>query len=239
MAAEVERMDPTRVGPLGVSLLVLEGAPMARSFADNLRREVIDVELAGADVLAGAPDPERPVAIVWVPAGTSTETFENIVDWSSRSDQPMALLGCGIDATGLDTEHALAAGFDDFVAGRVSAREIAARIRALHRRIRSASLRRRSRQRFGKLVLDSFGYQLWVDGRRVPLTSTELAVMGALINARGQALSRAEILDAAWGENLEVGERAVDNVILRLRRKLGDANVIETVRGVGFRVAQG
>jgi DNA-binding response OmpR family regulator len=79
-----------------------------------------------------------------------------------------------------------------------------------------------------------------INGRRVRLTATELAVIRALIDARGRALSRSEILDLAWGEqNLEVGERAVDNVVLRLRRKIGEPNMIETVRGVGFRLAPG
>ena len=61
--------------------------------------------------------------------------------------------------------------------------------------------------------------------------------MRALIAARGRALSRVEILDAAWGDDgLEIGERAVDNVVMRLRRKLGEKSII-TVRDVGFRLA--
>jgi len=62
-------------------------------------------------------------------------------------------------------------------------------------------------------------------------------VMRELMKARGRPLSRAELLDAAWGEGeLDVSERAVDNVILRLRRKLPNPDAIETVRGVGFRL---
>jgi DNA-binding response OmpR family regulator len=63
-------------------------------------------------------------------------------------------------------------------------------------------------------------------------------VVRALIDARGKPLSRPELLDAAWGDgDLDVSERAVDNVILRLRRKLPRPDVIETVRSIGFRVA--
>jgi DNA-binding response OmpR family regulator len=62
--------------------------------------------------------------------------------------------------------------------------------------------------------------------------------MRALVRARGRTLSRADLLDAAWGDaDLDVSERAVDNVILRLRRKLSRPDVIQTVRGVGFRLA--
>ena len=72
----------------------------------------------------------------------------------------------------------------------------------------------------------------------ISLTSIELAVMRELIKARGRLLSRAELLDAAWGGNdLEISERAVDNVILRLRRKLPQPDAIQTVRSVGFRIA--
>ena len=62
--------------------------------------------------------------------------------------------------------------------------------------------------------------------------------MTALVEAGGQSRSRADLLERAWGdEALEVGERAVDNVIMRLRRKLPDPDLVVTVRGVGFRLA--
>jgi DNA-binding response OmpR family regulator len=59
----------------------------------------------------------------------------------------------------------------------------------------------------------------------------------ALLRARGSVLTRAELLDQAWGgASFEVSERAVDNVVLRLRRKLGRPELVQTVRGVGFRL---
>jgi len=83
-----------------------------------------------------------------------------------------------------------------------------------------------------------YGRALWLRGKTISLTSIELAVLRELIKARGRSLSRIELLDQAWGEaDLEVSERAVDNVILRLRRKLPEPDVIETVRSVGFRLA--
>lgn len=79
---------------------------------------------------------------------------------------------------------------------------------------------------------------LWAFGVAVSLTPIELAVVRELVLARGRPRSRAELLDAAWGASeLEISERAVDNVILRLRRKLPDPDALETVRGVGFRLA--
>jgi DNA-binding response OmpR family regulator len=159
------------------------------------------------------------------------------VQWLAGADSPVGLIGCSQDGdTGL-REMALATGFDDFVTGEISVRELAARIRALARRMGTPSQQGEDGPRFGKILYDGGRYQVWVSGRRVRLTRTQLAVMRALIAARGRALTRREILDAAWADNLDVGERAVDNVILRLRRKLGDPRLIVTVRGVGFRLS--
>jgi DNA-binding response OmpR family regulator len=76
-----------------------------------------------------------------------------------------------------------------------------------------------------------------VDGRTISLTTIELAVMRELIKAAGRPLSRAQLLDVAWGAGeLEISERAVDNVILRLRRKLPRPELLQTVRSIGFRL---
>ncbi len=238
MARHATNPESGSVGPVRVTVLVAEGAPATDPCVQGLRREVNDVSLRGADLFEELPEPERSVVVTWVPAGLSVDFYERVVEWARDAAEPVALLGVGIDADTRDAETALAAGFDDFVASRFSARELAARVRALHRRIRLVPSQRRDRQRFGKFVLDSMGHQLWIDGKAIPLTATELGVMSALVGARGQALPRARILDTAWGDgNFEVSERAVDNVILRLRRKLGDPGLIETVRGVGFRLA--
>ena len=136
-----------------------------------------------------------------------------------------------------DSEAALAAGFDDAAIGPVSPRELAGRIRAVHRRVHWKGLTRPGRIRHGEMTLDLDSHELWVHGETIQLTTTELAVLRALIRARGRTLSRGDILDTAWSDDeLEVSERAVDNVILRLRRKLPKPELIQTVRGVGFRI---
>ena len=66
-----------------------------------------------------------------------------------------------------------------------------------------------------------------------------MELLWTLASARGRALTREELLDSVWGsDNLDVGPRAVDNLIQRLRRKVGVAEVVHTVRGIGFRVDQ-
>jgi two-component system phosphate regulon response regulator PhoB len=221
-------------------VLVLEGAPAETPVVTALGRDAIDAEVAtfteGEGQLEAPPD--RPLIVVWMPSGVSDARLAAIVAWAGRSLGQVRLLGCAPDGSVGDSERALSAGFDDFMAGRYSSRELVARLRALARRLQLGRPRVNERVRFGRLVLDGARHELWVDGRRVPVTAMELAILSALMQASGRTMSRAELLDQVWGEDeLEVGVRAVDNLVCRLRRKLGDPGLLVTVRGVGFRLA--
>jgi DNA-binding response OmpR family regulator len=201
------------------------------ALADELRRDAVHVDVSSADVLrdtAGAR-----VYVFCCDAALSIVLADRIVEWAGGR---AGLIGVIADGGGHEREALLAAGFDDAIAGHLSARELSARARAVHRRITWSGLRN-GRLRFGMFTLDISNRALWTAGRTISLTSIELEVMRALMTARGRPLSRTDLLDAAWGGgDLEVSERAVDNVILRLRRKLPQPESIETVRGVGFRL---
>ena len=226
-------------GPLLVVFVVRDGAPPPEVFTSELEREAIRLAPADFPHVASSLAPAWLVArvvLVWLPAGVPSAELAQVAAWRDRS----AVVGCAPTGTTEDSERALAAGFDDFVAGRAPAREMARRLRAVDRRVRRALPRGGRRDRFGRIRLDADQHRLWVDGQRVALTRTELAVMTALVDAGGQIRTRGDILLKAWGdEGLEVGERAVDNIIMRLRRKLPDPELIVTVRGVGFRLADG
>lgn len=198
-----------------------------------LRRDSLDVELMTADVLRS---PAAPIVYVfWFDAALGGVLADRIVTWANACELRAGLIGVIEDGGGDEREALLAAGFDDVVAGQLSARELGARIRAVHRRMHWSG--RTGRLRFAGLTLDLDNHMLWADGRTISLTSIELAVMRELIKAAGKPLSRAALLDAAWGAGeLEISERAVDNVILRLRRKLPRPEALETVRSIGFRL---
>jgi DNA-binding response OmpR family regulator len=186
------------------------------------------------DLLRSPPGPT--IYIFCFDAALGVVLADRIVAWGSETEQRAALIGVIEDGGGHEREALLAAGFDDVIAGPLSARELSARIRAVHRRMHWNSTRP-GRLRFGAFTLDLHNHALWTEGRNISLTAIELAVMRELIKARGKPLSRVQLLDAAWGEgDLETSERAVDNVILRLRRKLPNPDSIETVRSVGFRL---
>jgi DNA-binding response OmpR family regulator len=133
-------------------------------------------------------------------------------------------------------EAGLHAGCDDAISDTISPRELAVRIRALHRRLhwRGSPMR----LRFGPLKLDLETRTLHFGDQAIALTPTEFALLRVLLRAQGKSLARSELIDAVWGDETdnETSGRAVDNVVLRLRRKLPSPEMIETVRGIGFRL---
>jgi two-component system phosphate regulon response regulator PhoB len=85
--------------------------------------------------------------------------------------------------------------------------------------------------------LEPNAYSAALDSVGLDLTRTEFELLHLLLRNPGRAFSRTYLLDAVWGENYVIGDRSVDNVILRLRKKLGDwGDHVETVWGVGYRL---
>ena len=231
MTAHDELAPPADAPHATIVVAVMSAA--AERVAAELRRDAVRIELATADVLRTAAGPA--VYVFWFDAALGVVLADRIVEWANAADPRAGLIGVIEDGGGHEREALLAAGFDDVLAGVLSARELGARIRAVHRRMHWST--RTGRLRYAGLTLDLDNHTLWADGRTISLTSIELAVMRELIKAAGRPLSRAALLDAAWGAGeLEVSERAVDNVILRLRRKLPRPESLETVRSIGFRL---
>ncbi len=86
-------------------------------------------------------------------------------------------------------------------------------------------------------VLNIEARELILGDRRVPLTPLEFGVMHYLLDRKGKAVSRGELLNNVWGTSYEGGSNVVDAVVRGLRRKLGEqANSVETVTGVGYRL---
>ena len=220
---------------MAATLIALEGAPPADALLAALAREAVTAAVVPLGALETAPGQ---LLLALAGPGTSDAALARIASLRGRSEGGFALLGFAPAGTQEDAERALAAGFDDFVVGRVSVREIALRLRALGRRLLAQPAAPREHVTLGRLMIDRARHQVAVDGQRTRVTAMELDVLLMLVDAGGRAISRADLLDRIWGsENLDVGQRAVDNLIMRLRKKLGDAEIIVTVRGHGFRIA--
>jgi DNA-binding response OmpR family regulator len=216
------------------AVLVLVGGVAADALVCALGGELPRVGVAALDE-ALAVDP--PDAVVVLAAAADAALFARAIAWADRRVLRPGLIAW-IAGAADGVEVALAAGFDDAVPDTTSARELAARVRVVDRRVRRAA-RVPARLYYGALVLAAADQIVWVDGAPQPLSRQELAVLRALIVAGGVAMTRDALLDAAWGaRRVGVGPRAVDNVIVNLRRKLGAPARIRTVRGVGFRLTR-
>jgi DNA-binding response OmpR family regulator len=208
--------------------VVVVGSP---ELAAALRPELGQVTAAGVAVFDAQPAPA--LHVLRADARAARANAERVVAWGQRH----GLIAIVDDGDAAEREALLAAGFDDVVTPPYTLRELVVRIRALHRRVQRGTVGA-GRRRFGAFTLDLDNHALWTEGIVIALSPIELAVMRALVEAAGRPLSRVELLDVAWDESeLDTSERAVDNVILRLRRKLPRPEALETVRGVGFRLS--
>jgi two-component system OmpR family response regulator len=125
-------------------------------------------------------------------------------------------------------------GADDYLAKPFRMEELLARLRGL---IRRASGQVTPELRSGSIVLDARLGRVTRDGAPVRLTSHELRVLSYLMHHRGRVVSQAELTEHIYAQNFDRDSNTVEVFIARLRRKLG-ASVIETVRGLGYRVAE-
>jgi two-component system copper resistance phosphate regulon response regulator CusR len=124
-------------------------------------------------------------------------------------------------------------GADDYLVKPFAFAELEARLRALTRR---NAARRAPILRVGSLELDVARHTVTQDGVLLTLTAKEFGVLEMLMGADGAALSRATLFDGCWDERTDPLSNVVDVVVGQLRKRLGDPSLIETLRGVGYRM---
>jgi len=151
-----------------------------------------------------------------------------------ESDVPIIMLTAR--TTEQDKLTGLDLGADDYVTKPFSPKELAARVRALLRRLPGG--RGPSEIKNGRLTVDFGKHQAFFDGSSLNLTPTEFKLLGILAREPGRVFSRAEIIDKALGYDFEGFDRTIDVHILNLRRKLeadpDRPKYIKTVYGVGY-----
>jgi two-component system OmpR family response regulator len=123
-------------------------------------------------------------------------------------------------------------GADDYVAKPFQIEEVLARLRAL---IRRSSGQVTPELRVGTVVLDPRGARVTVDGVAVKLTSHEFRVLSYLMHHRGRIVSQGELTEHIYSQGFDRDSNTVEVFIARLRRKVG-GSLIETVRGMGYRI---
>lgn len=127
-----------------------------------------------------------------------------------------------------------ASGFDDFIVTPCTPVELYARIRQVE--WKRSEFSTEERVKVGPLVIDRAAHEVIVDGRTIPLTAKEFALLAFLAQNRGRVFSRETLLARVWGARYEGGARTVDIHVRRLRMKLGDSLPLETLRGAGYKL---
>lgn len=215
-------------------LLVEDHVKLATTVAGVLRREGLAVDLAfdGQDALDHAIGVGYDVIVLDrdLPAVHGDEVCRRLIA-DGCSSRILMLTAAG---TIEDRVDGLDLGADDYLAKPFAMAELAARIRALARRARPALP---PVLVHGDVRLDPARRVAARGGRRLPLRPKELAVLELLLAAQGAVVSVDELLEKAWDEMADPFTSTVRVTVSRLRAKLGDPPVIETVSPVGYRIS--
>jgi two-component system, OmpR family, response regulator MtrA len=167
----------------------------------------------------------------------SLDGFEVLRELRRTSRVPVVMLTARTET--VDVVVGLELGADDYVNKPFEMPELAARVRAVLRRV--ASPRETAAFALGAIEVDPDAFQARRDGADLALTTTEFKLLLALGTHRGQVLSREQLLDQVWGYDYLGDSRLVDVAVQRLRAKVeadpAHPRLIETVRGVGYRCA--
>jgi DNA-binding response OmpR family regulator len=214
-------------------LIVEDHEVLATAIAAGLRREGMAVDLArhGQEALDRLGGTRYDVVVLDrdLPGVHGDEVCRQIVAGDSGS-RVLMLTAAG---TVRDKVDGLGLGADDYLAKPFDFAEFVARVRALARR--SAQAVPPVLENAG-LSLDPGRHVAFRAGRRLDLSPKEFALLECLLAAAGRVVSAEELLDRVWDEAADPFTTAVKTTIRRLRGKLGEPPVIETVREAGYRI---
>jgi two-component system response regulator RegX3 len=213
-------------------LLVEDEDSIAEPLAVGLRREGFEVERAAtaAGALAAAPA-DCVLLDLRLPDEDGYAVCRKLRE---RSRVPIIM----VTARGEEVDRVvgLELGADDYVVKPFGLRELIARIRAVTRR--AGAERTDERLTAGALEVDRRRRRALVDGRPLELTAKEFDLLAALAEDPGAVVTRDQLLQRIWGVGWYGQTKTIDVHIASLRRKLGDPTLIETVRGIGFRLRE-
>src|SRR6187401_1014630 len=222
------------------SVLIIEDDPaLLRGLKDNFESQAYRVHLArdGREGLSAAlaNPPDLLLLDIMLPKVNGYEICRAIR--AKQLEMPIIML----TAKGQEEDivRGLELGADDYVTKPFSIRELLARAKAFLRRRPVATA---SGLEFGNCRLDLNAHKLFRDGHEVALTSKEFKLLEFFARRPGRAITRDQILDAVWGNDIIVNDRSVDRCITTLRAKIEadprHPEFIQTIRDIGYRFEQ-
>jgi two-component system response regulator RegX3 len=225
------------------TILVVDDDPLiSNSIAYALKQEGYQVVLAGTGQSAMESlrrhGPALVVLDVGLPDINGVEVCRRM-----RRESAVPIMFLTARQEEVDKVVGLDAGGDEYLAKPIGIAELAARVRALLRRSRMATPGAASPAvfRVQDVFLDAEAHRVEVRGREVSLTPREFSLLQLLMSNPGRAVNRQQILDTVWGTEWFGDENVVEVFVRQLRRKVemdpDKPRLIETVRGVGYRLA--
>jgi two-component system phosphate regulon response regulator PhoB len=181
------------------------------------------------------------IVLDWMLPGQSGLDFAKLVrqEWQHK----MGILLLTARADTLDKVLGLEVGADDYLTKPFEIREFQARVRALLRRIQenqskpASSAAAPNPTQVGPFRLDSVAKKIYARDEELGLTPHEFKLLAHLIQQPEKTFEREELIHLIQGKDVKVVDRTIDTTVLGLRKKLGaDAELIETVRGFGYRL---
>lgn len=216
-------------------LLVEDDPTLGDAVSAHLQAEghVLDWVTTCARARAAAADPFDAILLDWqLPDGSGVQWLRELrARRGPNRTQPVLML----TARDLlaDRVQGLDAGADDYLVKPFELAELSARLRALARRAAGPS---ETRLRAGRIELDPESKSIYADAQSVDVTAKEYALLEALLRRSGRLVSRSDLESLLYGFDSTVDSNAIEVHISNLRRKLG-RDAIETVRGMGYRIA--
>jgi two-component system phosphate regulon response regulator PhoB len=219
-------------------LIVDDEADLASLVEFNFKQVGLDatVALTGEQALqlAAIKPPDLVVLDLMLPDISGRDVCRRLRADPKTKDVPIIMLTArGEEA---DRLQGFEVGVDDYVTKPFSPRELVLRVKAVLRRSRVDSTG--ERLSLGQLELNLASHRAFVAGQEIELTALEFKLLHHLMARPGRVQTREQLLTDVWGLASSLETRTVDTHVMRLRDKLGVArDLVETVRGVGYRMA--
>ena len=218
-------------------VIVEDDEDIAESIRYNLEREGFRVRVAatGEDALNLILD--RPPSLILLdlnlPHMSGFEMCRRLRAEAPTARVPILILTARTDEA--DKVLGLNIGADDYITKPFGMRELVARVNAVLRRAEGLESERPIYDN-GELTIDQATFSVRFKGREVRLTRKEFALLSELARNQGRVMTRETLLDRVWSLSYYGDSRTLDVHIRRLRQKLGESSLIETVTGIGYRL---
>jgi two-component system phosphate regulon response regulator PhoB len=217
-------------------LIIEDERDLTQVLAYNLQREGFEALVAhdGQEGLRKAQTllPDLIILDLMLPTLSGVDVCRELRAGERTRDIPIIILSAKADET--DQVVGFSLGCDDYVTKPFGIKVLLQRVKALLRRA-DAGTEPADVIEHLDVRIDRVRHRAYAEGRELDLTPTEFRLLECLLRQPGRAFTRHQLMDAAIGEGAIVLERTIDVHIKTLRRKLGAADLIETVRGVGYR----